>query len=114
MTLGILAEDLALVLLYLITRAADLRDVDNIGVFCPVVALSAYNELTLSVVDINLCVVSEHTCSVKVVEVLSVLLTIGELSLYVLKGGFFASRKKRRQLARTLAANISVLEFSVA
>ena len=101
-------------LLDLIACAADLGDLDDVGVFCSVIALSADYELALRIVDINLGVVAEHAGRVEVVEVLSVLLTVGELIFYFLKGGFFTSREKRRQLARALAADISVLKLSVA
>ena len=65
--LGILAVDLVLVLLYLVTRAADLRDLDDIGVLCSVIALSADQKLRLRIVDVNLCIVAENACGVEVI-----------------------------------------------
>ena len=95
LALAVFAVNLGLVLLNLVPRAYNVRNLDNIGVLGAVVALAADYKLRLCVVNINLGVVAEHTGGVEVVEVLPVLLAVSKLSLDFVECRFFSAGKKR-------------------
>ena len=116
LTVGGSAVNLRAVLLNVVSYVADLRNIDDIGVFLAEVALFADNELALIVVNMYLCASAKASCNVEAVKILSVLLAVLDLRLDFADGRFFLSVKKGEsfflQLAQTLPSS-SLLNVSM-
>ena len=99
-------------LLNVVSYVADLRNIDDIGVFLAEVALFADNELALIVVNMYLCASAKASCNVEAVKILSVLLAVLDLRLDFADGRFFSIGKEGRKLLFAVGANVAVLKLA--
>ena len=114
LALGIGTVNLRAVLLNLKAGVLNLRKRDDIGVLLAEIIAAAHDKAALRIVDIDLGFSAEGTHGIEAVQVLAVLLAVGNLLLDILDGGFFSAGKEGRKLLNTARAHIAVLDLAVA